>query len=116
PDGNTGLYDTVLAAYKEVQQGWQAGKVNSVILFTDGENENPDGITLNTLVAQLKKLNDPTKPVKVVIIGIGDDVNQKELETITNATPNGGTFIAKDPAKISDIFLQALANRSGVNG
>lgn len=113
PKGNTGLYDTVLAAYKEVQKGWEAGRVNSVILFTDGENENPDGITLNTLVAQLKKLNDATKPVKVVIIGIGNEVNQKELETITNATPNGGTYIAKDPAKISDIFLQALANRTG---
>ena len=116
PKGNTGLYDTVLAAYKEVQKGWEPGKVNSVILFTDGENENPDGITLNTLVANLKKLNDPEKPVKVVIIGIGTGVDQKELQTITNATPNGGTFIAPDPAKISDIFLQALANRSGTNG
>jgi hypothetical protein len=113
PNGDTGLYDTVLAAYKEVQKGWEPGRVNSVILFTDGKNENPDGISLNTLVADLKKLNDATKPVKVVIIGIGIEVNQKELETITAATPNGGTYIAKDPAKISDIFLQALANRTG---
>jgi Ca-activated chloride channel family protein len=116
PDGDTGLYDTVLAAYKEVQGGWEPGKVNSVILFTDGENENPDGITLNTLVTDLKKLNDPKRPVKVVIIGIGTEVNKKELQTITSATPNGGTFVAPDPAKISDIFLQALANRSGSNG
>jgi ABC-type molybdate transport system substrate-binding protein len=116
PDGDTGLYDTVLAAYKVVQKGWEPGKVNSVILFTDGENENPEGITLSTLVSDLKKLNDPKRPVKVVIIGIGTEVNKKELETITNATPNGGTFVAPDPAKISDIFLQALANRSGTNG
>src|SRR4029450_9216694 len=39
-NGNTGLYDTLLAAYQTVQNSWQPGKVNSVILFTDGVNEN----------------------------------------------------------------------------
>jgi len=115
PDGDTGLYDTLLAAYKTVQRGWQPGRVNSVILFTDGENENPGGITQAKLVSELKRLNDPTKPVRVVIIGIGTGVNQKELETITAATPAGGVFIAPDPAKIGDIFLQAIANRSGAS-
>src|SRR5262249_15993894 len=43
--GATGLYDTLLAAYQTVQSSWQPGKINSVILFTDGENQNPDGIS-----------------------------------------------------------------------
>jgi Ca-activated chloride channel family protein len=111
--GQTGLYDTVLAAYKNVQQSWQPGKVNSVILFTDGQNKNPDGITQASLVSQLTKLKDPTKPVRLVIIGIGNEVDRTELETITKATPAGGVFIAPDPAKIGDIFLQAIASRSG---
>jgi Ca-activated chloride channel family protein len=112
-NGNTGLYDTVLAAYKNVQSTWQAGKVNSVILFTDGKNDNPGGITRASLVDQLHKLSDPKRPVRVVIIGIGNDVDRGELEAVTNATQAGGVFVAEDPAKISEIFLEAIANRSG---
>jgi Ca-activated chloride channel family protein len=112
-NGNTGLYDTVLAAYKNVQSTWQAGKVNSVILFTDGKNDNPGGITRASLIDQLHKLSDPKRPVRVVIIGIGNDVDRGELEAVTNATQAGGVFVAEDPAKISEIFLEAIANRSG---
>jgi Ca-activated chloride channel homolog len=112
-NGDTGLYDTALAAYKEVQDGWQAGRVNSVILMTDGKNENKTGITRDQLVAQLKKLKDPKRPVRMVIIGIGNEVDRKELEAVTAATDAGGVFIAPDPAKIGDIFLEAIASRSG---
>jgi hypothetical protein len=115
PNGQTGLYDTLLAAYQNVQDSWQPGKVNSVILFTDGENKNPDGITQATLVAKLKALSDPKRPVRVVIIGIGNEVNRGELETIVKPTAAGGVFIAEDPAKIGDIFLEAIAARSGAN-
>lgn len=112
-NGNTGLYDTALAAYKNVQQGWQAGRVNSVILFTDGKNDNPGGISRGTLVSDLKKLRDPKRPVRMVIIGIGNDVDRAELEAIADATDAGGVFIAPDPAKIGEIFLEAIATRSG---
>jgi Ca-activated chloride channel homolog len=109
----TGLYDTALAAYKEVKSSWQPGRINSVILFTDGQNQNPGGLGRDQLLSQLSKLKDPTKPVRMVIIGIGNEVDPKELQAITNATSAGGVFVAKDPAKISDIFLQAIATRSG---
>ncbi|MFI5891184.1 VWA domain-containing protein [Actinoplanes sp. NPDC051513] len=113
--GDTGLYDTLLAAYQNVQNSWQPGKINSVILFTDGVNENPDGISQQTLVAKLKALNDPKRPVRVVIVGIGTGVNRQELETIVKPTAAGGVFIAPDPAKIGDIFLEAIATRTGAN-
>ncbi|AGZ39689.1 VWA domain-containing protein [Actinoplanes friuliensis] len=116
PKGATGLYDTALAAYKNVQDTWQAGRVNSVLLFTDGQDENPDGISQDKLVAELKRVQDPKRPVRMVIIGIGPGVDRNELETITNATSSGGVFIAPDPAKISDIFLEAISSRSGAKG
>jgi hypothetical protein len=114
--GDTGLYDTALAAYKEVRDSWVGGRINSVIMFTDGKNENPGGLTLQQLVTQLKKLNDPERPVRMVIIGIGDQVDPKELQAITDATSAGGVFVAQDPAKINDIFLEAIATRSGAAG
>ena len=113
-DGDTGLFDTALAAYKTVQTGWQAGRVNSVILFTDGVNENEGGLTEDQLVAALKKTRDPQKPVRMVIIGIGTEVDRNELKTIADASgSSSGVFVAEDPAKINEIFLQAIATRTG---
>jgi hypothetical protein len=111
--GQTGLYDTALAAYRNVQDSWQAGRVNSVLLFTDGANKNPDGISRATLISELKKSADAKRPVRMVFIGIGNEVDRGELEAIAKATSGGGVFIAPDPAKIADIFLEAISSRSG---
>ncbi|PZF92179.1 substrate-binding domain-containing protein [Micromonospora deserti] len=109
-NGDTGLYDTMLAAYKEVQEDWQAGRVNSIVLFTDGKNEDSDGITQQQLLSELNKIKDPERPVQVVIVGIGGDVSKAELESITKVT-GGGAFVTEDPTKIGDIFLKAIALR-----
>jgi Ca-activated chloride channel homolog len=112
--GDTGLYDTVLASYKAVQQNWDPGKINSVVLMTDGQNDNPGGLTLDQLTTQLKKIADPAKRVQVIAIGIGE-ASQAELEKITQVT-GGGVFIVPDPSKIGQIFLQAIALRPGSGG
>jgi Ca-activated chloride channel homolog len=113
-NGDTGLYDTVLAAYQTVQANWDASKINSVVLMTDGQNDNPGGLTLDQLTAQLKKIADPAKRVQLIAIGIGE-ASQAELEKITQVT-GGGVFIASDPSKIGQIFLQAIALRPGSGG
>ncbi|GGM19151.1 hypothetical protein GCM10012279_41850 [Micromonospora yangpuensis] len=108
--GDTGLYDTLLAAYQTVQGGWEPGRVNSVVLFTDGKNEDADGISQAKLLAELKRLADPERPVQVVVIGIGSEVSRTELESITKVT-GGGAFVTEDPTKIGEIFLKAIALR-----
>jgi Ca-activated chloride channel family protein len=112
-NGNTGLYDTTLAAYKAVQAGWDPGRVNSVVIMTDGKNEDQQGLSLDQLVQELKKAMDPARPIQIIAIGIGNEVSEAELKRITDTT-GGGTFIAADPAKIGDIFLKAIALRTGV--
>ncbi|MCX4389847.1 substrate-binding and VWA domain-containing protein [Micromonospora peucetia] len=108
--GSTGLYDTVLAAYQQVQDNWEPGRVNSIVLFTDGKNEDRNGITQQKLLGELDKIKDPERPVQVVIIGIGGDVSKAELKSITDVT-GGGAFVTEDPTKIGDIFLNAIALR-----
>ncbi|QOC90616.1 substrate-binding domain-containing protein [Micromonospora craniellae] len=108
--GDTGLYDTLLAAYKDVQRNWEPGKVNSIVLFTDGKNEDADGISQRQLIAELERIKDPEQPIQVIIVGIGTEVSKSELDTIAGAA-GGGAFIAADPTKISDIFLRAIALR-----
>ena len=48
--------------------------------------------------------------MQVVIIGIGNEVSETELQSITNVT-GGGAFVTQDPSKIGDIFLKAIALR-----
>jgi hypothetical protein len=110
-DGDTGLYDTILAGYKAVQQGWDEGAINSLVVMTDGQNEDDNGLSIDQLLAELQKTVDPKKPISVILIGIGTTIGQAEMEKITNAV-GGGTFIAPDPAKIGEIFLKAISLRS----
>jgi hypothetical protein len=111
PTGDTGLYDTILAGYKAVQAGWDPGRINSLVVMTDGVNDDPTGITLDQLLAELQKTVDPAKPINVILIGIGTSVSQPDMEKITKAT-GGGTFLAPDPAKIGEIFIQAISLRT----
>jgi secreted protein with Ig-like and vWFA domain len=109
-NGGTGLYNTVLAAYKNVQVNWDPGRVNSVLIMTDGKNEDAPGLTLDQLIDQLKAAQDPARPVEVIAMGIGDQVSAPELRRITDTT-GGATFLAPDPSKIPEIFVQALGLR-----
>lgn len=78
------------------------------MLFTDGQNEDANSISREELVKQLKEKADPKRPVRVILVGIGNEVNKEELESVAEAG-GGGAFVAQDPAKIDEIFLQAIA-------
>ena len=56
---------------------------------------------------QLEMATDPTRPVRVVLLGIGPDVVQNELNAIAQRT-GGRAFSVQDPRQIGTIFLQAL--------
>jgi hypothetical protein len=109
-NGDTGLYDTTIAAYKAVQAGWDPGKVNSVLIFTDGQNDDRNGISLDQLKQQLQQASDPNKPIQLIVLGIGDGVSKAELDQVV-APVGGAAFVVADPTKIGDVFLQAIALR-----
>jgi Mg-chelatase subunit ChlD len=79
-----------------------------VILMTDGRNEDKNSITRDALLAELAKLQDPKRPILIVGIGIGPDIDVGELQAIAGAT-GGQAFTTPDPTKIGDVFYAALA-------
>lgn len=107
-NGATGLYDSTLAAYKSATQNYEAGRINLVILLTDGRNEDDNGISRPELLGELAKLRDPRHPVQIIGIGIGPDIDANELKMIAKAT-DGQSFTTPDPTKIGDIFYAALS-------
>ncbi|WP_433335067.1 substrate-binding domain-containing protein [Spirillospora sp. CA-294931] len=110
PDGNTGLYDSVLAAYAEMKRTYKPEFGNSVLLLTDGANDDTNGPTLKQTVAKLKNESDPNRPIQINMIGFGKGVNPEELRQIATAT-NGVVEIAQTPQEVTAIFLRMLSRR-----
>ncbi|GLZ43315.1 substrate-binding and VWA domain-containing protein [Actinokineospora sp. NBRC 105648] len=107
--GATGLYDSVLAAYQSARTNWEPGRINLVVVLTDGKNEDSNGISRAQLLTELEKLQDPRRPLQLVGIGIGPDTDLAELKAISGAT-GGQAFSTPDPTKIGEIFYKALSN------
>lgn len=108
PNGATGLFDSAVAAYQAARQNWEPGRINAVIIMTDGKNEDPGGIHLDQALNELAKLRDPRRPLPIIGIGIGPDVDPAELTALAEAT-GGKSFTTEDPAKIKDVFHEALS-------
>ncbi|NMD54998.1 MULTISPECIES: VWA domain-containing protein [Tsukamurella] len=109
--GGTGLYDTTLAAYRQAVKDFDPAYSNSLILLTDGGNEKNGGTTLDELVAELKKLVDPARPVNIHTVGISKDADLPALRRIADAT--GGTAQSADSEQqmLAD-FVNAVAKRA----
>jgi len=107
-NGGTGMYDSVLAAYQSARQNYEPGRINVVILMTDGKNDDANSISRDVLLTELGRLQDPRRPILIVGIGIGPDVDQGELQAISGAT-GGQAFTRDDPTKIDEIFYEALS-------
>src|SRR5690606_5208831 len=45
--GDTGLYDTILAGVKHMKEGYIPGMVNSMVIITDGRNDDRKTIELD---------------------------------------------------------------------
>ena len=108
--GGTGLYDTSLAATRAAREAYDPEAVNSVVLITDGENEDDTGIQLGELLDTLRAEADPERPVKVIGIALGPDADLDALQQIADAT-GGAAYQALDPEDLQDVLFDAIRRR-----
>ncbi|MCW2948845.1 MAG: von Willebrand factor, type [Actinoallomurus sp.] len=108
PGTRTALYDSVLAAYRQAVRTYQPDRNNVLAVLTDGMNYDPGHtISLQDLLKDLRQIADPLKPVAIVPIGFGPDVDTGPLQQIARAT-GGQAFITLDPRQIQQVFLDML--------
>jgi Ca-activated chloride channel family protein len=105
--GGTGLYDTVLAAVRQMRDQWQPDGVNTVVLLTDGRNEDPNSLSLARLLRTLRQEANRQRPVQLFAIAYGDDADVGVLRQITAAV-GGQVFVSRDPTDIKKVYLAAL--------
>lgn len=101
--GGSGLYDSILAAYQETNRLYNEYYENSLVVFSDGPDDDPEGISLNELKRELRQLYDPEKPVKIILIGIADEVDLGALQEIA-AAPEGSGSGAYEVLKTEDML------------
>jgi hypothetical protein len=110
----TGLYDTILAAYKSATASWRAGEANQVLVFTDGRNQDdPVSIDLAKLSRDLEAAADPRRPVELTVVAYGDLPEVGALKKALKAV-HGYVSSVRTPAEVSAAFLHAAA--SGLHG
>ena len=106
PHTATGLYDTVLAAYEYAQANYLNNGFNTIVLLTDGENEDDKGLSLDQLMSELAKRRDPNRPVHLITLAIGDQTDPATLSKISAAT-DGVSYQSLDLTDIVQLFLSA---------
>ncbi len=108
--GGTGLYDTTLAAFRSAQEQYDPEAVSSVVIVTDGTNEDSGGIGIDELLQTLAGEADPQRPVKVIGVALGPDADITALQQIADAT-GGAAYSAVDPTDLQDVLFDALRQR-----
>jgi Ca-activated chloride channel homolog len=110
----TGLYDTILAAYRSAMASYRTGMANEVVVFTDGRNEDDaDSIGIAQLTAGLKAASDPKRPVQLTVVAFGAAPDVPQLQDAIG--PVGGYVPAVETAdEVAAAFLHAAA--SGLHG
>lgn len=109
--GDTGLYDTVYAAFQEIQRHWEPNDTNAVLLITDGRNDDPGGgLSLEELLTRLRAEMRPERPTPVICIAVGPDADAEALRQISAAT-GGRTFVVREAEAAVQTLILAFAGR-----
>lgn len=109
--GGTGLYDTTLAAVRAARADYDPTAVNSVLVLTDGTNEDDEGgLSLDQLLQTLADEADPQRPIKVIGVALGPDADLSALEQIAEAT-GGAAYSAVDENDLQTVLFDALRQR-----
>lgn len=106
----TGLYDTILAAYKAATASYREDVGNQVVIFTDGRNEDDaDSITPDQLAKALKDTADEDRPVEITVVAYGSRPEADVLEKVL-APVDGYISKVQTSEQVAAAFLHAAAS------
>jgi len=112
PRNDTALYETTLAAFEAKNAAWVPGRLNQVVVLTDGANDDPGhpgGLSLTGLLDALKAQFNRARPTRIITIAYGEDADPGPLERISAAT-GARSYISRNPADILNVFIDAVTD------
>lgn len=108
PDGGTGLYDAIAAAYdrklEEARRGTgsNAGKIAAIVVLTDGDDTDSQ-LSLEDLLRKIRA-NGESRGVRVFTIAYGGGAKKTVLQAIADATQ--ARFYEGNPSNIRTVFRE----------
>ncbi|WP_235949479.1 VWA domain-containing protein [Candidatus Frankia alpina] len=129
PAGSSNLYSTAVAAVRQLTSRFASGRINRVVLFTDGDNNaggddhagsndhagseqsgrpaaNPEP-TLDQAVSALQAAADPRRPVQLIVIASDPGADFAALQRLAGAT-GGHAYLTPDADDLFDIYVNTL--------
>jgi hypothetical protein len=110
PGAPAALYSAVLAGFRWLTAHYKAGHVNALIVLGSGAETAPHDISFSDLLASLHKEYDPQRPVEIIMVSVGGDENEAQLQQITAIT-HGQAYVVDQPSDILSVFYNAIARR-----
>jgi Ca-activated chloride channel homolog len=113
PLTDTGLYNTIQAAYDEVLANYDENTTNMVVVLTDGEDDTAGrpGISLEQLLAHFNQA-PADQPVHVVTVAFGEEPDFEIMQRIADAT-RGSAYYSEDGFDLIDLFRTAVFSSVG---
>lgn len=109
PVADTGLYNTIQAAYDTVLASYDPEATNMVVVITDGEDDTGGrpGITLEQLLTHLRDAPGEDQLVRVVSVAFGEEPDFAIMEQISAET-GGQAYFSQDGFDLSDVLRTAV--------
>ncbi|GAT74687.1 von Willebrand factor, type A [Microbacterium sp. HM58-2] len=107
----TPLYDSVLLAYEAMRERAEPGRINAIVVLSDGEDTD-SRISLDSLIARIGKSTKEggdDAPVRIFTIAYGEGADPTALQRIADAT-GGQLFDASDAERIDLVFASVINN------
>jgi Ca-activated chloride channel family protein len=106
---DTGLYNTIQAAYDTVLANYDPEAANLVVVITDGRDDTGDrpGISLDDLLAHLESTPAEGQQVRVVSVSFGEEPDDEIMRQISAAT-GGQAYQSRDGFDLAEVLRSAV--------
>ncbi|HZB32131.1 MAG TPA: substrate-binding domain-containing protein [Streptosporangiaceae bacterium] len=104
------MNDTILAAYRELKRTWRPDKFNAMLVMASTNDNTPGGMSTGALLDAIREEADLQRPVQIIFVAFGTDIDTAAMERIAQAT-GGGVYSTRDPNQIINVFMDSIARR-----
>jgi len=108
PEAATSTYESMLAAYASAVDGFVAGRPNSVLLVTDGPDDDALA-TSDRFIEALTASTDQNRPVSIDVVSIGENPDIETLQSMADITGGSLTTVGSSAGpELPDLLRRLL--------
>lgn len=106
--GGTPLYEAIWRAHEQTQRDYVDDHTNTVVILTDGRNEDSTSTMTADEVIERIRSSDPEKKVSIGFVALGDSADYATLKRIADQTGNR-VWHVQDPREVATVLPQIEA-------